>query len=213
MCGSRLAVGEKYLCLSCQHDLPRTRVWETPENKLIDMFGGLLPIERASSFIYYSRGSGSRSIVLNLKYYHTPSIGVYMGRMMASEHIPTGFFEGIDMIIPIPLARRRMRQRGYNQVEALARGVSNVTGIPVNINAVVRHTDNPSQTTISVAERQDNVRSIFSVPNPDQLRGCHILLMDDVVTTGATLKACGEIIAKVEGVRISILTLAMSPSI
>lgn len=214
MCGNRLSVGEKFICVSCQHDLPRTRLYKKPENKLVELFGGLLPIVNASSFIYYSRGSGSRSIVLNLKYYHTPSIGVYMGRMMATEHKPSGFFDGVDMIIPIPLARRRMRQRGYNQVEALAHGVSQVTGIPVVINAVERVVDNPSQTTLSPMERHGNVSSIFKVPDPELLRGKHILLMDDVVTTGATLKACGEaIVASVGDVKISVLTLAMSPSI
>ena len=214
MCGEKLPKGARFVCDSCCHDLPRTNLHLQPKNRLVELFSGLLPIERATGFIYYSRGSESRSIMLNLKYYHTPEIGVYMGRLMASE-ISDGsnFFDGIDAIVPIPLARRRMRQRGYNQVEALARGVSSVTGIPVLRDVVVRTIDNPSQTTVVTAERVENVKGIFSVSRPEQLQGKHILLMDDVVTTGSTLKACGEVIATVDGVKISVLTLAMAPSI
>ena len=131
-----------------------------------------------------------------------------MGRMMAEELKATSFFDGIDLIVPIPLSRKKERQRGYNQSEWIAWGISEATGIPTDTTSVVRTKSNPSQTTLDHRQRRENVRDIFAVRHPGSLEGRHILLVDDVITTGATMLSCAETIARACRVRFSVLSLA-----
>ena len=132
-----------------------------------------------------------------------------MARMMAREFSEAGFFEGIDLIVPVPLAKKRQRQRGYNQSHCLADGVSQITGLPVS-NQVVRRTRFvKSQTQMGRQERQENVADVFEVRDLDMIRGRHVLLVDDVVTTGATMTACARELLKAGDVTLSLLSLAL----
>lgn len=133
-----------------------------------------------------------------------------MGRVMACDLIRTDFFNGIDFIIPVPLSRQKERKRGYNQCLWLARGIAEITGIPIHTDSVSRIISNPSQTTLSHSERRTNVANIFKVEHPENIENRHILLVDDVITTGATLLSCAEAISQCRNVNISILTLAQS---
>ena len=131
-----------------------------------------------------------------------------MGRLMAEELKATSFFDGIDLIVPIPLSRKKKRQRGYNQSDWIAWGISEAIGIPTDTTSVVRTKSNPSQTTLDHRQRRENVRDIFAVRHPESLEGRHILLVDDVITTGATMLSCAEAIARACRVRFSVLSLA-----
>ena len=133
-----------------------------------------------------------------------------MGRYMAAELIESGFFQGIDVIIPIPLHETKQRIRGYNQSEWIARGIAAVTGIPVDTEAVVRRKYTETQTRKSIFERWENVEGIFELHHAESLIGKHVLIVEDVLTTGATTVACASRIMEVEGIRISVLTLAVA---
>ena len=208
VCGKPLIEGEKFFCLHCDIDMPRTGFHLRPDNAVKDMFWGLVTVERATAYLYYRRKSGFSHTIHLLKYGGRPDIGVELGRAMAAELSATGFFEGIDVLVPVPLHRRKQRQRGYNQSEQLANGVATVTGLPVETGAVERCKDTASQTHKSVYERWENVEGIFRLLHPERLAGRHVLLIDDVLTTGATLCACAEAVAQAPGVSISILALA-----
>jgi ComF family protein len=133
-----------------------------------------------------------------------------MGFMVGQELANDGFFQGIDLIIPIPLHRRKQRSRGYNQSQEIGKGISRATGIRMETTCVARLRDTTSQTNKSTYERWENVSGIFVLRHPEQLENQHILLLDDVMTTGATITACADALKSVPGIRISVLTLALA---
>lgn len=203
-----MSQGEEVLCVRCQADLPRVRTISFEENDIARIFWGLVPIEKGISFFHYTPHSPHSRILFELKYHNHPEVGKTMGRMMAEELKATNFFNGIDLIVPIPLSRKKERQRGYNQSDWIAWGISEATGIPTDTTSVVRTKSNPSQTTLDHRQRRENVRDIFAVRHPGNLEGRHILLVDDVITTGATMLSCAETIARACRVRFSVLSLA-----
>ena len=203
-----MSPGEEVLCVRCQPDLPRVRTVSFEENDIARIFWGLVPIEKGISFFHYTPHSPHSRILFELKYHNHPEVGKTMGRMMAEELKATSFFDGIDLIVPIPLSRKKERQRGYNQSDWIAWGISEATGIPTDTTSVVRTKSNPSQTTLDHRQRRENVRDIFAVRHPGNLEGRHILLVDDVITTGATMLSCAETIARACRVRFSVLSPA-----
>ena len=203
-----MSQGEEVLCVRCQADLPRVRTISFEENDIARIFWGLVPIEKGISFFHYTPHSPHSRILFELKYHNHPEVGKTMGRMMAEELKATNFFNGIDLIVPIPLSRKKERQRGYNQSDWIAWGISEATGIPTDTTSVVRTKSNPSQTPLDHRQRRENVRDIFAVRHPGNLEGRHILLVDDVITTGATMLSCAEAIARACRVRFSVLSLA-----
>ncbi len=213
VCGERLSPTERSLCSSCLLHLPRTVFQFTPtDNPMAQLFWKLIPIQRAAALIYYEPRSEVAQLVYQLKYGDRPDIGEDMGRLMAKEMQLAGFFDDIDLLLPVPLSRRRQHQRGYNQSECLARGVSDVIGLPVVTKSLRRRHFVKSQTQLSRQERQQNVADMFELRDGRQLEGHHVLLIDDICTTGATLTACAEAIKDIPGIRISILTLGFTKS-
>ena len=210
ICGQRLLRNEKCLCLDCLRKLPRTNLHTLSDNVIEKNLWGRLPVERASSFLYYSKGGSVQKLLFELKYYHNADIGIYLGRCMASELLPSGFFEGIDYIVPVPLHPKRLRERGYNQSEMLSRGISDVTHIPLNTSWIQRKQATQTQTHKSRFDRWENVKDVFQLNCDVSLEHCHLLLVDDVMTTGATLTACADVFRKIPGLRISVLTLALA---
>lgn len=213
VCGNRLAVTEETLCSKCYLHLPRTDFGhDLYENVMAKLFWGQMAIEKATALFYYEPHAETAQILYEMKYKNHPEIGVVMGRMMAKELMRNGLFEGIDAIVPVPLARKRERQRGYNQSLELARGVSEVTGLPI-ANKVVRRTKFVgSQTQRGRWERNENVEDVFELVDSDSISGKHLLLIDDVVTTGATIIACAQEMRKASNVKFSVLALGYSKS-
>ena len=211
VCHCRLAPETEVLCPSCQLRLPRTNFHLSPnDNVMARLFWGIIPVEKVAALCYYAPGSEVAQLVYDMKYRDRPDIGETLGRLMASEFMPSGFFDGIDCLVPLPLARRRERQRGYNQSRRLALGVSEVTGLPVNDDMVCRTAFAKSQTQLGRRERQENVENVFQLRDGADFRGRHVLLIDDIVTTGATVVACARELLKVDGVRISILAFGLT---
>lgn len=210
VCGRSLAKGEECICAMCNINLPRTNYHLQKDNQVEQLFWGKIPLERATSFFFYRKGSDFRQILHQLKYGGQKEIGAIMGRYMASELSASGFFEGIDVIIPVPLHKRKQRIRGYNQSEWIARGISAVTGIRIDTEVIVRRKHTDTQTRKSTFERWENVDGIFEIHHAESLKGKHLLVVDDVLTTGATTVACASRLVEIEGVRISVLTLAVA---
>lgn len=210
VCGRSLAKGEECICAMCNINLPRTNYHLQKDNQVEQLFWGKIPLERATSFFFYRKGSDFRQILHQLKYGGQKEIGAIMGRYMASELSASGFFQGIDVIIPVPLHKRKQRIRGYNQSEWIARGISAVTGICIDTEVIVRQKHTETQTRKSAFERWENVDGIFELHHAESLKGKHLLVVDDVLTTGATTVACASRLVEIEGVRISVLTLAVA---
>lgn len=210
VCGRPLAKGEECLCTMCNINLPRTDYHLRKDNPVEKMFWGKIPLEHATSFFFYRKGSDFRQILHQLKYGGQKGIGAIMGRYMAAELLESGFFEGVDVILPVPLHKKKQQIRGYNQSEWIARGIAAVTGISIDTESVVRQKNTDTQTRKSFFERWENVEGIFQLHHAESLTGKHILIVDDVLTTGATTVECASCLTEIEGIRISILTLAMA---
>ena len=183
-CGKLLSSQEEGLCVRCMASLPRTGLLNTPENEMERRFWGIFPVERASALYYYARGGNVSNILYGMKYHGRRKLCVQMGRMIAAELMRTGFFDGIDCVMPVPLHKKRLRERGYNQSELLAIGISEMTG-----------------------------SGLFDITSRAAVwSGKHILLIDDVLTTGATISACIDALKVIPSIKISIVTLAWAKS-
>ena len=206
VCGEVLSRQERDICLNCLCTLPRIE----PQHKqeIEQAFWGKVEIERATSFIYYRKGSPYNALMHRLKYNNAPEVGTRLAEMAAKELLESGFFDGITRIIPLPLSKKKQRKRGYNQSEYIARGLSNITGIPVDTKLMRRDIANETQTHKNRDERWENVKDIFSVITPHLFEDEHILLVDDILTTGATLCSCANALQGKCNCKISIFTLA-----
>lgn len=208
VCRRELVAGEDIMCLHCNHALPRTMFHKSDFNRLHQRLVGDAAVERAASWFYYQRHSGYADMIHTAKYRGMYRVIGRLGRMYARELLADGFFEGIDVIEPVPMRGIKKMWRGYNQSEVLARGLSDESGVAVGDHLVMtrRH---DSQTRRGAYARFLNVKDAFGVRHGEELAGKHVLVVDDVVTTGATLLACcGALRASVPDVRISVLTLA-----
>ena len=211
VCEGRLQEEEEVLCEECWQRFPRTNFHLLKDNPVERLFWGKFTLGRATAFYYYWQEDDYSRIVRLLKYANRPDVGISMGRKMAVELLPSGFFEGVDMLIPVPLHEKRQKERGYNQSEQLALGVQEITDIPLRTEAVVRVRNTETQTHKTAQERFENMQQVFQRVAPiESLQGKHVLLIDDVLTTSATLTACADALREVPDLTISILALAMA---
>ena len=213
VCGQRLTVSEDVICTKCNLHLPRTDFHQDPyENEMAKLFWHQIPVERATALLYYESHAETANILYELKYKNHPEVGEVMGRLMAKELKPSGFFDGIDGIVPIPLAKKRQRQRGYNQSLEIARGISAITSLSIYNKVVRRKAFEGSQTNKGRWERNENVEGVFELKDASAIQGKHLLMVDDVVTTGATVIACVQELCKADNVKVSVIALGFSKS-
>lgn len=209
ICGGRLPRGEAVVCSLCEATAPLTQLWLSDENPLRDRFAGLMPIERAAAFVWYVEGSPWRDAIHRFKYGNMWRTAYNLGRWYGACLRESGAYNDVDVVVSVPLHWWRRLSRGYNQSEYLADGIARELGVKVDRQSVVRHRYNRSQTSQSHDKRWDNVDGIFRVRHAERLRGKHILLVDDVLTTGATVISLGTtILQEVEDVRLSVAVLA-----
>lgn len=209
-CGDHLNKGEETICLSCQFDLPLTGFHKDPESPIAKRFWGRVPLQQATALYYFSKGGKVQHMIHELKYHGRTDVGEFMGRQLGRELHKDGALADIDAIIPVPLHPKKQRQRGYNQSEHFASGIAQVLQVPVLAEALSRVSYTESQTQKSREDRWLNVKDVFEVTDPTILEGQHLLLVDDVMTTGATLEACAYKLLAVPGTRVSVATIAMA---
>lgn len=209
-CGTDLAGGEKVLCLSCNLRLPRTEYHHIRDNRSFQNFTGRLPIEQATSFVYFAKQGLVQHLMHQFKYRGRKDIGDYLGQLFAVELKKVKGFDTIDMIVPVPLHRRKVALRGYNQAQIFAEGLAAGLGVPVLSGVIERIKATETQTHKTRAERLNNVSNVFRAKRTEAIRGKHLLLVDDVLTTGATLESCALELLRTKNTRISIVTLAVA---
>lgn len=207
-CRKPLRDWEECLCLLCLTKLPVTHFDRDPENALAEIFWGRTRLVQAVAWFYFRKGSAYQDALHKLKYNDRPDIGFSLGRQYGYELNRSHLFTRPDLLIPVPLNPRKQRRRGYNQSEAIARGISAGLRVPVMAGALSRPGSTSTQTRKNRYERYLNVTGKFRVTQPVVLENKHVMLVDDVITTGATLEACAEQLLDIPGVTVSVAALA-----
>ncbi len=206
-CGNTLAGNESRVCTSCLANLPFTHYWKSADNPVSALFWGRISIENAASMLFFEKGSTLQHLLHNLKYKGKNEIGIVLGKISGVKLQGTPYANA-DLIIPIPLHASRQRKRGYNQSEMIAKGLSASLNIPLESKAIIRCKPTRSQTAKTRYERWQNVEGAFLLTRPEALTGKHLLVIDDVVTTGATSEACMEELLRAKGTTVSYLAIA-----
>jgi ComF family protein len=209
-CGTDLLQEDQLLCFRCITNLPHTNFAQHANNPIEKIFWGRIPLVAAHSDYYFAKESLIQHLIHQLKYKGNQEIGIYLGRLMGVNLINSNRFNKIDYLIPLPLFPDKERKRGYNQATVICSGMSSIMNVPVLSGNVTRRRFTETQTKKHRTERWQNVANSFMVRDKDQLRGKNLLLIDDVITTGATLEACGISIMQSTAVNLSIATLAMA---
>lgn len=207
-CGNSLYSNEEVICTYCRFHLPKTNFHKRPDNPLAVVFWGRVNLENVSAFYFFSKRGKVQRLMHRFKYKGSPEIGVYLGRLYGLELKEETAYQNIDMVIPVPLHPQKQQKRGYNQSEKFADGLAQTMGIALETNILIRTHASETQTRKSRFSRWENVKEIFQVTVPQKIAGKHILLVDDVITTGATIEACAKHLFETEGVKVSVASLA-----
>ena len=207
-CGESLLKDEETVCLKCRYLLPKTGYELNPDNPLAQTFYGRVKFHAVTACFFFAKSGKVQHLIHELKYKGNKEAGVFLGQQLGETIKDAPLFQGIDYLIPVPLHPKREKQRGYNQSLMIAKGINEVTGIPIGDKYLIRAVNTATQTKKSAEERYKNVKDIFEVRFPEELEGKHILLIDDVLTTGATLESCAHQLENISGIVISAATAA-----
>ncbi|QTE21910.1 ComF family protein [Polaribacter cellanae] len=206
-CDAQLIENESILCTFCRHDLPLTNFNNYRENKVAKIFYGRIAVEKAYSLLFYRKEGISKKLIHELKYKGNEDIGVFFGNWLGEMLKENKKFSDVDCIIPVPLHPKKKRERGYNQVSKFGQTVGKYLQIPFNEHVLTRISSSKTQTLQSRFERFTNNDTKFLLTDYNSLRNKHVLIVDDVITTGATLEACAKELQKTENIKISFLTI------
>ena len=207
-CGNLLLEGEDTVCTTCRFLLPKTGYEQHSDNPLAQIFYGQMPFNAVMAEFFFSKTGKVQHLIHGLKYHHCRENGIFLGQEIGKSLLQASDYQGIEFIVPIPLHPKKEKRRGYNQSHVIAEGISEIMNIPIAENCLVRRVFTDTQTKKSREDRWQNVKDIFEVKNPEKLKGKHVLLVDDVLTTGATLLSAGKALMQVEGIKISVATAA-----
>jgi len=209
-CGKPLNSQEEILCASCLYRLPKTNFHTHKDNPVREIFGGIIPLHAATSLLFFNQGGMTQTLVHKLKYDGKKEIGTYLGKLLGNQLMESELFKDADLLLPVPLHPAKLKKRGYNQSEIIALGMETVMKAKLYADILSRKIYTSSQTRKSRYERWENVKGIFDAKHPELLVNKHIVLVDDVITTGATLQACAGTLLAVPGIKISVVSLAYS---
>lgn len=208
-CNNHLVSQERLICTSCLYNLPKTNFHKEIDNPVSELFWGRAKIEYATAYYFFNKGGQYQDMMHKFKYHGVKEIGYVLGRSFGAQ-IKNSFFKNIDVVIPVPLHQSKLKKRGFNQSELIAEGLSESLQKKLDAKNLIRTIATTTQTRKSRFDRWKNVEKIFKVKNPGQITGKHILLVDDVVTTGSTLEACANVILEIPETKVSIATLAVA---
>lgn len=206
ICG-KVIEDDKIFCHSCLQSLPRTEQAIIRDNMTEELFRDIRSFVRGAAFLHFRKDDITQELTHLFKYGNRPDIATALTEEAIGDLLAADFFDEIDIIMPIPLHPRRLRERGYNQSEYIARALGKATGIPVDCSHLVRKVNNPKQATKNASERIENVKDIFEVRYPEDLYHKHVLLVDDIITTGSTLRSCMKTLRACRSCKVSVFAL------
>ncbi|MDB5158108.1 MAG: amidophosphoribosyltransferase [Mucilaginibacter sp.] len=207
-CGNDLVANEKIICTDCLYNLPQTNFHLQADNIVAQQFWGKINLEAAYALYYFTKGGKVQNLMHHFKYKGMQKIGNLLGNIAGNQLIKNEKFAGVDYIIPVPLHKSRLKDRGYNQSACFARGLAEKLPAIAEENNLIRTRATQTQTHRSRFARFENMQEVFVINNPEKLKGKHVLLVDDIVTTGSTLEACAIPLLKIHGLKLSIATIA-----
>jgi ComF family protein len=211
-CSSFLLSNENVICTVCRHDIPLTNHHLNPENDAFKKFYGRIPVIHTSALFYFHKKGIVQELIHNLKYKGHEEIGTVLGEWYAEDLKTIELLQSVDEIIPVPLHRRKLKERGYNQVTAFGKALSSGLNIDYNDSILVRNVYSKTQSKKNLLGRTEGIESTFDVSFTEKDHNKHFLLIDDVITTGSTLEACSRALLKIPGAKISIVCMAMAQS-
>ena len=209
-CHSFLLSNETVICTTCRHEIPLTNHHKTRNNETVQKFYGKIPVEFASALFYFHKKGIVQEMIHKLKYKGHQEIGEVLGNWYAEDLKSVAQFKTIDVIIPVPLHKKRLKERGYNQVAQFGKSLSKGLAIPYDDTLLVRNVYSKTQTRKNLLGRTAVVENIFDVTFSESHHNNHFLLVDDVITTGSTLEACGRALLKIPGAKVSIVSMAIT---
>lgn len=211
-CSSFLLTNENVICTVCRHDIPLTNHHLNPENDAFKKFYGRIPVIHTSALFYFHKKGIVQELIHNLKYKGHEEIGAILGEWYAEDLKNIDLLKSVDEIIPVPLHRRKLKERGYNQVTAFGEALSSSLNIDYSDSILIRNVYSKTQSKKNLLGRTEGIESTFDVSFTEKNHNKHFLLIDDVITTGSTLEACSRALLKIPGAKISIVCMAMAQS-
>ncbi|RTY86678.1 ComF family protein [Flavobacterium sp. RSP49] len=211
-CNAFLIANENVICTVCRHDIPLTNHHLNPENDAFKKFYGRIPVVHTSALFYFHKKGIVQVLIHNLKYKGHEEIGTILGEWYAEDLKNIELLTTVNEIIPVPLHRRKLKERGYNQVTAFGKALSTRLNVAYNDSLLIRNVYSKTQSKKNLLGRTEGIESVFDVSFTEKNHNKHFLLIDDVITTGATLEACSRAILKIPGAKISIVCMAMAQS-
>ena len=209
-CGNSLFKNEEVICTFCLYHLPKTNYHLMDDSPLDKVFWGRAQLAHTAALYNFQKKSKVQHLIHQLKYKGRMDVGVYMGKILGADLVKTEAFQDITKVVPVPLHPAKQRKRGYNQSEQIAIGLAKAMNIEMDATSFVRTFNTETQTRKSRFARWENVKEIFKVTTPEELANRHILLVDDVITTGATLESAAHILLAIEGVKLSVACIGFA---
>ncbi len=209
-CGTDILNDDGYLCAKCFYDLPKTGFIDAADNPVEKSFYGRLNLEAAAAGYYFTKDGLLQHLIGQVKYKRHKELGIYLGKLIGHKLKNSVRFNDIELLVPLPLNAKKEAKRGFNQATLICEGIAQVWQQPIVADAVIRTVFTQSQTNKTRVARWQNMEGVFAVANANKLQGKHILLVDDITTTGATLEACGSEILQVANTKLSIVTVAFT---
>jgi ComF family protein len=207
-CGRPLRLFGANICGRCSQNLPETHFFDAPRNPIEKIFYGRLPISAGAAAWYFHKNSALQALLFQLKYKSNKDVGLFIGKQMGALLAASERFSSIDALVPVPLHPQALSKRGFNQAALICEGIGQVWHKPVLTGAIARTKHTSTQTKQTRSERWDNMENAFTIKDPTSINGKHLLIIDDVITTGATIEACGKTLLTIKDVRVSVAAAA-----